>query len=558
MSSRSGAHLVTDALVSAGVKTVFSLSGNQIMPIYDACIDAGIRIVHVRHEAAAVHMADAWAQLTGSVGVALVTAAPGLTNGLSPLFSARCAESPVLLLSGDSPLAADGMGAFQELAQTAVTAPLVKANMRPRLAAELKKDVCAAITVALSGRPGPVHVALPFDLLQQAVADDTVVACAAPARKRVEPAADVLKSVSDRIAQAQRPLILTGPMQNESRAGRRLAQARAALGVPVVPMESPRGLRDPMLGSFAGALARADLVVLLGKPLDFTLDFGRVPAWQPQAQVVVIDPEQHLIERARQLLGARLAYAARADADAVLEGLTRVATARADAGKKAWLAEVAAATAFRELKPGSVKTATGAPDVTPALPTDICAAVQQVLDGAEDPILICDGGEFGQWAQAYCRAPTRVINGVSGAIGGGLCHAIAASLARPDATIVALMGDGTVGFHLAEFETAVREGARFLAVVGNDSRWNAEHVIQMREYGADRLIGCQLSPSVRYDLAVAGLGAQGAYVTAPALLPQALAQARRDGRAACINVELNGQAAPVYDLGAGVAPSGPH
>jgi len=541
--------------VRAGVKTIFSLSGNQIMPIYNACIDAGIRIVHVRHEAAAVHMADAWAQLTGGPGVALLTAAPGLTNGLSPLFSARSAESPVLLLSGDSPLAADGTGAFQELAQTQITAPLVKAALRPRLAAELDKDVSAAITVALSGRPGPVHVALPFDLLQEQVTAEHVVAADKPLRRRIEPAQADVDAIAARLAQASRPLILVGPMLNETRAGGRLDAARQALCAPVVSMESPRGLRDPALGGFAAALARADLVLLLGKSLDFTLGFGRTPAWNPDAQAIVVDPEAHLVERARNLLGGRLQRAVVADADAALDALCQ---ATRPAERSAWLDEVSAALALRELKAGSVQAgAAGGAATAPALPTEICAAVQQVLDAAQDPILVCDGGEFGQWAQGFCHAPTRVINGVSGAIGGGLCYAIAASIARPEATVVALMGDGTVGFHLAEFETAVRAGARFLAVVGNDSRWNAEHVIQMREYGPQRLIGCTLSPSVRYDLAAAGLGAHGAYASTPAQLPQALAGAQSAGLAACVNVEMNGQAAPVYAM-QGATPSGPH
>lgn len=121
-----GSELVIRALARRGVTTIFSLSGNQIMPLYDACIDANIRIVHVRHEAAAVFMADAWSQVTGQIGVAMLTAAPGIANGIAPLYSASQAESPVLLLSGDSPVSEDGMGAFQELDQIAMTAPLTK------------------------------------------------------------------------------------------------------------------------------------------------------------------------------------------------------------------------------------------------------------------------------------------------------------------------------------------------------------------------------------------------------------------------------------------------
>lgn len=128
-----GANLVTEALASAGVKTIFSLSGNQIMPVYDACIDTGIRIVHTRHEAAAVFMTNAHAQLTCTLGVCMVTAAPGAANALDPLFSARLSESPVLFLTGDSPVAQDGCGAFQELDQVALTSPLTKLSLNFRL-----------------------------------------------------------------------------------------------------------------------------------------------------------------------------------------------------------------------------------------------------------------------------------------------------------------------------------------------------------------------------------------------------------------------------------------
>lgn len=545
------AHLVTDALSRAGVKTVFSLSGNQIMPIYDACIDAGIRIVHVRHEAAAVYMADAWAQLTGEIGVALLTAAPGITNGLSPLYSARMAESPVLVLSGDSPLSADGMGAFQELAQTDITRPLVKHAVRCTRAGAMGSDVAHAITVALSGRPGPVHVALPFDLLQQEVPETDAMRPQVPRRQRTELPAERAQAIVRRLAVSSRPLVLVGPMQNASRAGERLRVARQALQAPVVPMESPRGLRDPSLGAFAGVLAEADLVVLLGKPLDFTVAHGRAPSFAPGADVIVVDPDDALVRRAIQALGPRLHAHAVADADAALEALCDAAGAVES--RETWMARVDAAIATRVLaSTPDDKGSAGKPRSQA-----VCEAVQEFLRQATDPILICDGGEFGQWAQAYCTAPTRVVNGVSGAIGGSLCYAVAASLARPGATVVALLGDGTAGFHLSEYETAAREGARFVAVVGNDARWNAEHVIQLREYGPHRLYGCALSTSARYDAAAQALGGHGAHVTSTAALAAALTEALATGLPACVNVDIDGQPAPVFASG-GILGQGPH
>lgn len=265
----------------------------------------------------------------------------------------------------------------------------------------------------------------------------------------------------------------------------------------------------------------------------------------------MVDPDEALVRRAIQVLGPRLHAHAAADADAALEALCEAAGA-VDS-RETWMARVDAAIATRVLASTPDDKDTAGKPRSQA----VCEAVQEFLRQATDPILICDGGEFGQWAQAYCTAPTRVVNGVSGAIGGSLCYAVAASLARPDATVVALLGDGTVGFHLSEYETAAREGARFVAVVGNDARWNAEHVIQLREYGAHRLYGCALGTSVRYDAAAQALGGHGAHVASTAALAAALAEALATGLPACVNVEIDGQAAPVFASG-GILGQGPH
>ena len=536
-----GAKLLVDTLVQAGVRRIFSLSGNQIMPVYDACIDADISIVHVRHESAAVHMADAWAQVTGEIGVALVTAGPGFGNALSGLFSARHSESPVLLLSGDAPVGADGNGAFQEMPQTEIARPLVKTTLRPGRVERLGHDTATAIACARSGRPGPVHVALAFDVLNATASD----ACRAgedafERRPRALPGS-VADDIAGRIARAKRPIVLTGPCMNRSRNGVRVAMLENRLRVPVVAMESPRGLRDPALGAFPDVLAASDLVVLIGKAIDFASGFARPPAVDAAAELMVIDPDDAMIERAHRLAGDRVVVSACADpdlaADAIAAATPATAAAAPTASGRAWCDEVASAIADRTV---------AAEAAVRFHPRAVCEAVQRVLDAAADPVLVCDGGEFGQWAQALCTAPMRIINGLSGAIGGGLCHALAAKLARPEATVIAMMGDGTAGFHFTELDTAVREGAEFVTVIGNDFRWNAEHQIQLRDYGPDRLVGCELAPSARYDLAAAGFGCHGEHVTEPAGIGAALARALASGLPACVNAEIDGVAAPAF------------
>jgi acetolactate synthase-1/2/3 large subunit len=169
--------------------------------------------------------------------------------------------------------------------------------------------------------------------------------------------------------------------------------------------------------------------------------------------------------------------------------------------------------------------------------------VQRRIDAANNPILICDGGEFGQWAQACLSAPRRLINGPSGAIGGGLCYGIAAKKACPEATVFVLTGDGSIGFHLAELETAARADTPVVVVIGNDQCWNAEHQIQLRRYGPDRLIGCGLS-AARYDQAAIALGGHGEHVTDPADLDAALERALASQKPACVDVAIEGLPAP--------------
>tara|TARA_R110000787_G_scaffold211281_3_gene321100 strand:+ start:40946 stop:42556 length:1611 start_codon:yes stop_codon:yes gene_type:complete len=529
-----GADLLAQSLSNAGVDVIFSLSGNQIMPLYDACIDVGIRIIHTRHEGAAVYMAEAYAQLTGGIGVALITAAPGFASGLGPLFMATAAENPILLLSGDSPVTQDGKGAFQEFDQISVSAPLTKFAKRVMAAEDLGQDTIQAIRTALAGRPGPVHLALPFDVLNNDAGDATAPDAAAFQPSTVAPKADVISTIIDALEGAERPLILVGPSQNASRAGSTHTQLADALDTPVIPMESPRGLNDPSLGNLAAAIANADVIVSLGKDIDFTTGFGKAPKISAECAFYMIDPDPKFLNRAEAAMGSRMKLQACADTRVARDML--VEAGAAGSAHAAWRDEVAAFLASRPTLP---KDATK----TPMHPAVLCGALQKVLDGADDPILIIDGGEFGQWAQAFLSAPTRMINGPSGAIGGCLCYAFAAKIARPDATVVVVMGDGTVGFHFAEFETAHRYATDFIAVVGHDARWNAEYQIQARDFGPDRIFETELNPT-RYDQAAMGFGCHGEYVTDPTDLDAALARAEKSSLPTCFVARIEGLPAP--------------
>lgn len=532
-----GADLLVQALKAAGVTRIFSLSGNQIMPVYDACVGQGIEIVHTRHEAAAVFMAEAHAQLTGEVGVALVTAGGGLANAIGPLFSVRESETPVLLLSGDSPTNQDGRGAFQEMDQTAMTAPLCKLALRPRQAADLGHEVARAFRIARSGRPGPVHIALPFDVVEANAGATEPPAAAKFARVPQQLGEGDARLIAQAIASARKPIVLAGPVLNRSRTKDLLDRLSDAVDTPVLSLESPRGLKDPSMGRLADVLAQADLVVDLGKRVDFTTSFGATSAFRAETSWIVVDAEAGEQDRAHRNLGSRLKIAITADPFDAAMRLIDLGGREGNARPSDWRAVVKTLLDAR-----SFSTETPDPEgrITSA---QLCAAVARQMRAVPAAIAICDGGEFGQWAQAVLPTDRRIINGVSGVIGGGLCYGLSAALAEPDSVVFSLMGDGSCGFHFAEIETAARSGAACVIVIGNDMRWNAEHQIQLRDYGPERLIGCQLS-AARYDLACAALGGHGEYVTRHDELEPALKRAVKSGKVACVNVAIDGAAAP--------------
>ena len=537
-----GADILVKALKQAGVSRVFSLSGNHIMPVYDALLGSGIEIIHTRHEAAAVHMADAWARLTGECGVALVTGGQGHSNAVAALPTALAGEVPVLLLSGHAPNGELGLGAFQELEQAKMAAPVCKKAFTAASPETLAQDVAAAIRLARSGRPGPVHLSLPTDVLDARVAPPTIRGPSAYAPAPMPLSPEAAASIAAAIARAERPVLIAPPALCTPSGREAIAALSAAAGLPVAPMESPRGLGDPSLGAFAQVLAEADLVVLLGKALDFTLRFGRAPGIAASARFVVVEPEEAVLARAVRSLGERVAVAAMAGA---AEAAAALAPVLAPHGNAAWSQRLAQAIAFR---PAAWAALAGAPE-GPIHPATLCHALRPFLDAGPDTVLVCDGGEIGQWAQAMLAAPARLINGVAGAIGPSIPFAMAARVARAQARILCVLGDGTFGFHMAEFDTAFRHGLPFVAVVGNDARWNAEHQIQLREYGANRAHGCELAPGTRYDLVAAALGAHGEFVTRAEEIAPAVERAFASGKPACVNVLIEGQPAPTVRMG---------
>jgi acetolactate synthase I/II/III large subunit len=515
-----GAAVLVRALKAAGVERIFTLSGNQILPIYDACLDEAIAITDTRHEGAAAHMADAWARLRGVPGVCLVSAGPGHTNALTAVLNARLAESPVLWLSGGSDRATFGQGGFQELDQPGIAAHACKAAWRVEEARELPAFVARAWATMLSGRPGPVHLTLPADLLAGPV-DGAVGSgeLSQPLAREADP--EAIGQTLAVLAAAERPLVLVSPSVARGAAGAALAAFGAATGIPAFTIDSPRGLTDPALHD-AGAIFRAADAILLLAPQDYAVGFAGPKAFDPQAVVIQVAPAAS--EPGRAAIGLV------GDAAAVLAQLHASAAAHVW-GTGAWRARLDAARADGRARFAACERS----DETPIHPLRLLAEVRALLP--PDAAVTIDGGEFAQWARwafGDWSGPV-LVNGKLGMIGPAIPFAIGAASARPAAPAVAFLGDGTFGYHALEFDTAVRHNVPFVAIVGNDATWAAERHRQVAFYGPDRVVASALLPS-RYDQVVSALGGYGEFVQRPAEIRPAVERALASGKPACVNV----------------------
>jgi acetolactate synthase-1/2/3 large subunit len=538
-----GADIVARSLEKLGHQTVFTLSGNHIMSIFDAAIEAKLELIHTRHEAAAVHMADAWGRLTGEPGIAMVTGGPGHANAVGALFTALSAESPMVLLSGHAATWELGRGGFQEIRQAEMAAPVAKASWTAKSAATLGEELGEALRIAKSGRPGPVHLSLPSDLLDETVEANAIRwpdagKVANPQQIAMTPgAADAVLAA---MAGAKRPVILAGPHLSSRKGRELLARLEKATGAPAAVIESPRGANDATLGAFGDVVKASDLIVLLGKALDFTIKWATGPAFAADVKVISIDPDGELVARAAREKGANLAFGCVADTFPAGEALlARVAASgrKADLG---WLREARSMMDGRPEGWAKLKGATAGR----LHAAEVFRALRPIVERDPETLLICDGGEFAQWGQSLLPVNKRLINSVAGSIGASLPFAIAGRVHDKKAPVIAVLGDGTFGFHMSEFESAVRHRTPFVAIVGNDACWNAESQIQKRDYGADRMHGCELLPA-RYDQVVAALGGHGELVERIEDLVPAVERALASGKPACVNVQVESIAAPI-------------
>lgn len=515
MNSPNGAQSVLRTLGRLGVQSIFSVSGNQVLPLFEAAREANIPIVHTRHESAAVYAATAGACLSGKPGIALVSAGPGFLAGLTGLATARELESPVLYLSGDSPLKGRGTGHFQEFPQASITGAFCKAAIEVPDASMAQSALGVAWRLAQAGIPGPVHVALPVDVLQaQAPAGDAWPLAIDDAQQPASAAQqEILQAMAHCLLSAKRPLLIARPSAARGDSGRALQRLADHLGVLPIITESPRGLSDPKYAHLVPLYGEADAALVLA-PSDFAVGYFKSIA--PRGTLLHIRAE-------RDPAGMRVAdHAVQMDALPALAELAKLTESyRPDPEwAQRW-----------SLPPFSGAVA---PETEGLHPAAVGLAIRSRL--RPDDIVVLDGGEFCQWVRLALRdVPNDLLwNSKLGGIGGAIPMALGAARTHTSRRVIAFLGDGCAGYHLTEFETAVRYGIPFTAIIGNDARWGAEWHMQRQRY--DHVYETDLLPA-RYDQAAAALGAKGVCAESTAALVAAL----EDGEsriATCINVRI--------------------
>ena len=520
-----------------GVDTMFTLSGAHVFPMYDGAVKAEeegrpMRLVDVRHEQTAAFAAEATGKLTRVPGLAVLTAGPGVTNGVSAMAQAQFAGSPMVVVGGRAPNNRWGTGALQEIDHLPIVGPVTKRAATLMTADDVAAGFHDAFTAARSSHRGPTYVDVPMDEFFN-VGTGTVPTVGAGAGRGAEPDSDSIDAIAGLIAGAARPLLILGT--DVWADGAEVAALRfvEALGIPTITNGMGRGVipgGHPLLVTKArgAAIGGADLVVVVGTPLDFRLGYGIFGGKDGATPAQVV----HIADSPAQVSShAALAGSASGDLTAVFDGL-QAALERGDrpdwSGWVSGLQDTVAAAAARDAELLSA-------EADPVHPARIYGELVPRL--ADDAVVIGDGGDFVSFAGKFVE-PKRpgcwLDPGPYGCLGAGLGAAIGARVARPSSQVVLLLGDGAAGFSLMDVDTLVRHNLPVVMVMGNNSAWGLEKGPMQMLYGYD--VAADLAPRTAYDSVVKSLGGAGETVTDPRQIGPALDRAFAAGAPYLVNV----------------------
>jgi acetolactate synthase-1/2/3 large subunit len=545
--ARTVAEWVADFLIARGVDRIYGLQGGHLQPFWDYLGRKGVRIIDVRDEGAAVHMAHAHAALRGGCGVAMVTAGPGVTNCVTAMANAQLERVPVLLIGGCAPVPQDDLGPLQGIDHVGVMKPVTRSARTLRMADNLLRDLDKAFSTALGdgNPPGPVYVEIPTDVLRKPVPPKLALPEYLTPRppRRMPPDPAEVERAAALIAQARRPLVLTGRGALDARA--ELVPFLDASGALYIDTQESRGLVPPEHAAVVGAVrARAmqdaDLAIVVGRKLDYQTGYGSPAVW-PNARFVRIgDNAEELRENRR---GEVELFAHPGLALAAITGALR---GRGPSLDTAWGAALRSEHVKRAQKYAAALAQAPAGKDGHMHPNRIFAALRDVL--RPDAITVADGGDLLSFARMGLDARTYLDAGAFGCLGVGTPYGITAALLHPDRQVVVITGDGAFGINAMEIDTAARHGAKVVVIVANNAAWNIERYDQEVNYGG-RVVGTTLAWSDYAGMARA-LGMHGERVTDPARLPAAIREAF-DKAPALIDVVVT-QHAPSSDAGKGL------
>jgi len=544
MARITGSHLSCKALKLEGVKNIFGLAGDHILPVLDVMADQDFRIIDTRHEQAAVHMADAWSRITQQPGVCMYTT-PGFANAIPGLTNAMHTEGPVISIAGCADTHDLGRGAQQEIDQVAMAGPMCKGSFMVHDARRIPEFIARAMRLAFSGRRGPVHLTIPIDVQEQSVEEDEIVLTnpdAYRAKESVLAALELIRRAIALLREARKPLVIAGSAAGYTLSGDALQRFVETTRLPVVTEEQARGLISDdhpyAFGFFERGLNRAaakvrdaDVVVLLGRKQDFVIGYCRPPHVAAEAKIIQIDPSPLEIGRNRGVAVGMVG-----DVTSVLDQLTKEASNHVWK-ELPWIEELRAARAAQ-----AEWTEKLAHPKTPMHALFVHKTIQSRL--RPDDCIVFDGGDFCHFGRSLLPAlkPKHWFYVSSlGMLGSSLPQALAAKLAYPDSRVIMLTGDGAFGFNAMEFDTAVRHKLTIVAILGNDSAWGIDRQIQLGLYG--RPVATDLLQT-RYDQVVQGLGGYGEFVERPEDLAPALDRAFAAGRPALLNVAVERAISP--------------
>jgi len=525
-----GGQIVARALKAEGVDTLFTLTGGHIVPILDGCVQEGIRVIDVRHEQSAGHAAEAHTRLTGRLGVAAVTAGPGVTGTVTSVATAYQAGTPMLVIGGRHMIRQEEKGGLQEMQHPRLFDSITKWAGTAWQADRLAEYIAVAARHAFTGRGGPVFLDIPMDV-QFDMVEETAVRFPQGYRASATQGADreTLETVVAALAGSERVMVFAG---SGPRAGRpnRLAELAEILQAPTYVNSRARGSLPhghPLLGSHARskAMAGADVVLALGVDWDFRTGYGDSIA---NATVIQVDAEATRIGWNRP---AHIGVVA--DPMTVVEQLVDSAEALRRTGTSVWTKEIMDLEAER----GYAANTAAADDSSPVMPMRFARDVAEFF--GPDSIIAVDGGDIVSTTTRWLQTSTagHVLEaGPFGTLGTGAPYAIAAKAAFPERLVGIVFGDGAFGFNAMEYDTMVRHGLPVVGIVGNDGVWNNIKTFHRMAY-PDRLVATDLG--VRpYHKMVEALGGHGEFVDDPAEIRPALERAAASGLPALVNVHL--------------------